>query len=384
MKKIYFKDILSEEALENIAHYEYWIFDKEKEYDDSWASGCYWNAHKGDLLFSISCGKRSKKSCVVERIVSYPYYASCNGLYYIPTDSIRVLYTPAEIENIHFYTIESIDEIGECMMDEMNFKYSIEEDLFDSTKKLIWQPQNTIRVFGPSIFLGVYADETGVYIEYKYVIYQPKYSNPKRISSNAYKSIVQITMLFEDKEQLTFEIKDKPRLGYNWYSFLFQIDEKTVQRFCDINLLAIKVSYNDGNLPTVVRDDENRYADQLYLLRAWFKRTIQIYEQLGFKAEKTIIKEEKNSEENCYVYLMLDEVNGYYKIGISNSPKYRERTLQSEKPSIKLICAKEFPSRRIAEAIESALHKAYAAEHLRGEWFNLTAKDVQEITQTLA
>ena len=171
---------------------------------------------------------------------------------------------------------------------------------------------------------------------------------------------------------------------YLYYSFLFQIDEKTVQRFCDINLLAIKVSYNDGNLPTVVRDDENRYADQLYLLRAWFKRTIQIYEQLGFKAEKTIIKEEKNSEENCYVYLMLDEVNGYYKIGISNSPKYRERTLQSEKPSIKLICAKEFPSRRIAEAIESALHKAYAAEHLRGEWFNLTAKDVQEITQTLA
>ena len=84
------------------------------------------------------------------------------------------------------------------------------------------------------------------------------------------------------------------------------------------------------------------------------------------------------------MYLMLDEANGYYKIGISNKPRYREHTLQSEKPSIQLICAKEYPNRRIAEAIESALHKAYSAEHMRGEWFNLTAKDVQEITQTLA
>ena len=38
----------------------------------------------------------------------------------------------------------------------------------------------------------------------------------------------------------------------------------------------------------------------------------------------------------------------------------------------------------IADNSNEALHKAYSAEHMRGEWFNLTAKDVQEITQTLA
>jgi hypothetical protein len=29
----------------------------------------------------------------------------------------------------------------------------------------------------------------------------------------------------------------------------------------------------------------------------------------------------------CYVYLMKDVSNNYYKIGISKTPEYRERTL---------------------------------------------------------
>ena len=87
--------------------------------------------------------------------------------------------------------------------------------------------------------------------------------------------------------------------------------------------------------------------------------------------------------ETCFVYLMVDTINGYHKIGISNHPEYREHTLQSEKPSIELLCAKEFPSRLIAEAIESALHKAYDSKRLRGEWFNLSPKDIQDIKDTL-
>ena len=36
-----------------------------------------------------------------------------------------------------------------------------------------------------------------------------------------------------------------------------------------------------------------------------------------------------------FVYLMVDEANGCHKIGMSDSPFYREHTLQSEKPTIK-------------------------------------------------
>ena len=80
---------------------------------------------------------------------------------------------------------------------------------------------------------------------------------------------------------------------------------------------------------------------------------------------------------------MVDTTNGYHKIGISNNPEYREHTLQSEKPTIELLAAKQFPSRIIASAIESALHSAFGEKRLRGEWFDLTDQDVSDIKLTL-
>jgi len=85
----------------------------------------------------------------------------------------------------------------------------------------------------------------------------------------------------------------------------------------------------------------------------------------------------------CYVYLMHDTSNGYYKIGISNKPYYREKTLQSEKPTIELIASKKFPVRKIAESIEKSLHSVFDDKRLRGEWFELDEKDVEHIIESL-
>jgi hypothetical protein len=85
----------------------------------------------------------------------------------------------------------------------------------------------------------------------------------------------------------------------------------------------------------------------------------------------------------CYVYLMHDTTNGYYKIGISNKPYYREKTLQSEKPTIELIASKKFPVRKIAESIEKSLHCVYDGKRLRGEWFELDEIDVEHIIESL-
>ena len=89
------------------------------------------------------------------------------------------------------------------------------------------------------------------------------------------------------------------------------------------------------------------------------------------------------SSSTCYVYLMVDTTNNFHKIGISNNPRYREHTLQSDKPTIELLCAKEYPSRAIAEAFESALHRVYAGKRIRGEWFNLDTSDIEDIKQSL-
>lgn len=93
--------------------------------------------------------------------------------------------------------------------------------------------------------------------------------------------------------------------------------------------------------------------------------------------ETTILKEE------CFVYLMIDLNNSYHKIGISNNPSWREKTLQSEKPTIELIAAKKFVSRKMALSFEKALHETYSDKRLRGEWFQLDNLDIQEIKQTL-
>lgn len=87
--------------------------------------------------------------------------------------------------------------------------------------------------------------------------------------------------------------------------------------------------------------------------------------------------------EICFVYLMVDRVNDIHKIGISNNPSWREKTLQSEKPTIELLVAKKFVNRKIASSFEKALHDAYAPKRIRGEWFQLDAIDLSEITETL-
>lgn len=87
--------------------------------------------------------------------------------------------------------------------------------------------------------------------------------------------------------------------------------------------------------------------------------------------------------DECYVYLMIDLTNNFHKIGISNSPKYREFTLQSEKPTIELLASKKFINRKIAKSFENALHSAYMDKRLRGEWFKLDEAEINEIVYTL-
>lgn len=100
--------------------------------------------------------------------------------------------------------------------------------------------------------------------------------------------------------------------------------------------------------------------------------------------EETKSNENESNEDECYVYIMEDTVNHYFKIGISNKPEYREKTLQSEKPTIELIRYKQYPSRKIAKAIESALHESFSDKHLRGEWFELNELEVNQIIKTLS
>lgn len=161
------------------------------------------------------------------------------------------------------------------------------------------------------------------------------------------------------------------------------------------NALFIKWRINDkeGNL---LAQGKNNCCSHIKIVDDNSKNISSIAFQKFIRDFRKVIKEnvslnQLEEQENtvispnnsCYVYLMIDTTNKFHKIGISNNPKYREHTLQSDKPTIELLCAKEYPSRDIATAIESSLHKVYAPKRIRGEWFNLEEADIENIKQTL-
>lgn len=82
------------------------------------------------------------------------------------------------------------------------------------------------------------------------------------------------------------------------------------------------------------------------------------------KKDKPVLKQK--------TYIMIDKATSLYKIGRAAKPKYRERTLQSEKPVIELLYICD-------EDVEKELHDLHDQLRVRGEWFNLSEYDVDNI-----
>lgn len=90
------------------------------------------------------------------------------------------------------------------------------------------------------------------------------------------------------------------------------------------------------------------------------------------KLEKS--KRKGRPKRNSMTYLMRDSNTGYTKIGKSINPSHRERTLQSEKPTIKMY-------KVTARDVERELHEKYGQKRVRGEWFNLSDGDIRDIVR---
>lgn len=100
----------------------------------------------------------------------------------------------------------------------------------------------------------------------------------------------------------------------------------------------------------------------------WALRDAVMTARVSWRIQKSYAYE--NSK--CKTYLMKDENTGFTKIGKSIHPSKRERTLQSEKPTISLfkVCDK---------LVERELHNYYSNKNIRGEWYNLSNEDIEYI-----
>lgn len=87
------------------------------------------------------------------------------------------------------------------------------------------------------------------------------------------------------------------------------------------------------------------------------------------------IEKPKKIDDEVNIYLMKNKRNGYIKIGLTKGkPEYRESTLQSQEPEIELMFS--FKSKR---STEEKLHYEFSNKRLRGEWFELSDDDVNDI-----
>ena len=100
-----------------------------------------------------------------------------------------------------------------------------------------------------------------------------------------------------------------------------------------------------------------------------FNKIVRKY-MVGDRKKYVEIRSPKSSK----TYLMIDKLNNMYKIGKSVNPKVRERTLQSEKPSIEMLYT-------IDRDVESVLHNYFSHKRVRGEWFRLLDNDLDYIIE---
>ena len=342
-----------------------------------WLVPNYSYVNIGDNIFAIS---EYKKSSPYDAIVKSPY----NG---ILVQEIQPSIINGKLSKGTTLCMIYPDN-SSIMEDRFKYQFNVNKD--DFTKKTIINCKFLEELLTTSFYtsLGIriasYLNLNFEWVENK--CYMVLSYNKKEIKLD--KNIT-FLMLFDDDSVIHLKPETKPA------NDVCRLKLSTTDMDVLENSLFIKWRINDkeGN---ILAQGKNNCCSHIKTSDNNSKNISSIAFQKFIRDFRKVIKENVSSEEleehenkiistnnSCYVYLMIDTTNNFHKIGISNNPKYREHTLQSDKPTIELLCAKEYPSRDIATAIESSLHQVYAPKRIRGEWFNLEETDIENIKQTL-
>lgn len=346
---------------------------------------------------SVSCNEKLMEITIEVGIYGKPKYVSTilspdNG-FFVPAVRLRRYLTKEKLkETVLGYIFDNIDDAIKFIIGKPIA--SIETDPYTKNNYLLWNWNGLVESSGffqlaGSLYIKLdYTDNNSlVTIRTKTRMSYGNVDDIRIPSSDVFlHKGDNISILFENDDIIDFPVKSKPLDKVQFSCPLFQEDIDTLlnNRMVSYRITYAKegVSPDNCNFYNALFREHRQQAFHYYLLE-YIDTIKRLYPDYNFPSRKTkVINNNYNSSE-CYVYLMRDTTNGYYKIGISNKPEYREKTLQSEKPSIELVACKKYPIRKIAESIESALHATYSQQRLRGEWFNLNDADVTAIVETL-
>ena len=311
----------------------------------------------------------STKGVHVERTREEPILSPCEGY---------ILYHPIPMFcNGSTFLLASFYKDYETLLEqEFAFDYRVETDAFNNTDSIVWEMVNGEKntqhlwVASPTIKVSFNLQEGKPILLVWY-----RYKTTKGTQSE---------LLFDDRTILSYPLFGKPIADG---SVIVPISPTDIECFSAKKLLTIRIGKDENNHDYSVDTEEQ---EALMRFATSFKQAIEsLVEDKEFQAWCERVNREhaeidaNKKNDSCWVYLMHDLANNAYKIGISNNPEYRERTLQSEKPSIEKLAAKLFPTRDIARAFESSLHKVYEIRRMRGEWFRLEPNEVEEVMKAL-
>ena len=174
-----------------------------------------------------------------------------------------------------------------------------------------------------------------------------------------------------DSECITLEIGDK------------NIDTALVFDDLPYNLSHLCTNVLKKEIDTYNRKKDESF-DYIYNYSEGIKSVLKILRERNNIGQDTFMKlvgkyisnntKSGRRTQQQKTYIMLDTNTNLYKIGKSVQPKVREKTLQSEKPSIELLYVAN-------DNIESTLHNIYKQHRVRGEWFNLTKDYITKIVR---
>lgn len=357
------------------------------------------NPHQVEILFlsteQLEFVGKGNNVVILKSATNFSYVVAPETGFFVPCSSESLCLTKKELKNcVLGLLFEDIKDafsymIGECQV-------RIEEDLFTKDLDSVWEWTGIVQskgriqlgVLDHSLFISFgFQKNEGIvsFCNNSSVFYNGEllygYASNTSLSQND-----TISLLFEDGSVLDFNLlkrADNPDLLF------CPLYKEDIDAFLQKEIIKYRISFAKQNVRPITEDitnvvfgDFTSHALQYYIQK-YIEQIKQIAPTFHFPSRTKAVSKESTDFDWCCVYLMQDVSNGFFKIGISNNPEYRERTLQSEKPTIELLASKKFPTRKIAEAIESALHTTYSKQRIRGEWFKLDDVDVAAIIETL-
>jgi predicted GIY-YIG superfamily endonuclease len=81
-----------------------------------------------------------------------------------------------------------------------------------------------------------------------------------------------------------------------------------------------------------------------------------------------------------YIYLIKSSINNYYKIGIAKDINKRMKTLQTGNAEELILINNYKTTSNVVSKLEFSLHNYYNLKHIKGEWFGLDDKDLEEFS----